>query len=162
MPERRVCRRCGTVAPGYAGRCPECRAFTGAGRVARRIGAVAAAIAIAAIVVWAAFVRNDAGSDPRLAANVQVTPGNFGLAADQQGTDANATIDNKNSVPVDVTIVAKGFDIADNLVVEKTIGPIRRVLPGATVPVKTHFTATPLKIVTFEAIRVAREGTPED
>lgn len=160
MPEMRVCRRCGTVAPGYAGQCPECRTFTGAGRVVLRI--VPPVLIVTAVAAWAILGRGKGGGDPRLAANVQVTPGNFGLSPNQQGTDAQATIDNKNSVPVDVTIVVKGIDYGDNVAIERTIGPIRRVAPGTTVPVRTHFTTAPLKAVTFEAIRVEAEAPPED
>jgi hypothetical protein len=85
---------------------------------------------------------------------VQVSPPISLRSPDQRGTDALATINNPNSVPVDVTIRVRGFDITDRPVIEKTIGPFHNVPAGGNRPIQTYLDATPLRSVTFEAIAV--------
>jgi hypothetical protein len=83
-----------------------------------------------------------------------VTSSVFFLSADERGTDAYATIDNPNRVPVNITVQVRGYDIADHVVIEETIGPVRRIAPGGSSPIQAHLAATPLHSVTFEAVDV--------
>jgi hypothetical protein len=86
--------------------------------------------------------------------SVQITPGGSRLSPDERGTDASATIDNPNPIPVDVTIRVRGFDLTDHPVIAKTVGPLPHVPAGGFRPIQVHLEATPLKSVTFETIAV--------
>jgi hypothetical protein len=59
---------------------------------------------------------------------------------------------------VDVTVRVRGLDIADNAVIEKTLGPFHNVPARGIRDLQVYLDATPLKSVTFEAIDV----TPSD
>jgi hypothetical protein len=85
---------------------------------------------------------------------VQITPAVSMLSLDQRGTDALATIDNPNPVPVDVIVRVRGFDMTDRAVIKTTIGPFRNVPAGGSRPIQAYLDATPLKSVTFEPIAV--------
>lgn len=146
----RSCPVCGVVVPKRIGRCPSCRAWLG-----RRLIAVGLAGAFLAVIsVWIfTQVRGPAwAAAPRVA--VQITPGISVRSPDESGTDAWATTDNPNPMPVDVTIRVQGFDITDRPVIEKTIGPFRNVPAGGNRDVQAYLGATPLKSVTFEATAV--------
>ena len=146
------CPACGVVVPGKLDRCPACGAGSGrrpiAGRMA--LASIAVVLAIGAIV-WAG--RFGRGPAPKTI--VVVTSGIHRLSPDGRGTDAEATIDNPNPMPVDVTIRVRGLDIANRVVAEKTLGPYRGLPPGTARDIRTSFDMTPLASVTFEAVDVA-------
>jgi hypothetical protein len=150
----RSCPACGVVVPKRVGRCPSCRAWLGRRRIA--VGLAAAFLAV--ISAWTLILMRGPGRAAAPRVTVQITSAFSVLSADEKGTDALATIDNPNPMPVDVTVRVRGFDITDRRVIEKTIGPFRNVPAGGNRPIETYLDATPLASVTFEAIVV----TPKD
>jgi hypothetical protein len=121
----------------------------------RFAGSLAAMIAVLALI-W--VMRP--GPGPSSVMGVQVTADGFLVSVDARGTDVWATIDNQNPVPVDVAVRVRGYDIGDHIVVEKMIGPFRRVPPGGSYAIQTHLTTTPLKSVTLEAFDVHPTNPP--
>jgi hypothetical protein len=144
------CPACGVVQPKRTGRCPACRARLRPNVVIVVLVGVFMAVACACALIQIRGFGWSAG--PGM--SVKITPGISARSNDDRGTDAWSSIENPNRVPVDVTIRVRGFDIADRAVVEKTIGPIRNLRPGAVRPIETYLDATPLKSVTFDAVAV--------
>jgi hypothetical protein len=144
------CPACGVVQPKRTGRCPACRA-----RLRPNVVIVAfVGVFITVACAGAFFKIRGFGWSAAPGLSVKITPGISARSNDDRGTDAWSSIENPNSVAVDVTIRVRGFDIADRAVVEKTIGPIRNLRPGAVRPIDTYLDATPLKSVTFDAVAI--------
>jgi hypothetical protein len=144
------CPACGVVQPKRTGRCPACRA-----RLRPNVVIVVFVGVFMTVVFTCALIQIRGfgwTAVPRM--GVKITPGISARSSDDRGTDAWSSIENPNPVPVDVTIRVRGFDIADRAVVEKTIGPLRNLRPGAVRPIETYLDATPLKSVTFDAVAV--------
>ena len=144
------CPVCGVVQPKRTGRCPACRARLRPNVVIVVLVGVFMTIAFTCALIQIRGFRWSGG--PGL--SVKITSGISARSNDDRGTDAWSSIENPNLVAVDVTIRVRGFDIADRAVVEKTIGPLRNLRPGAVRPIETYLDATPLKSVTFDAVAV--------
>jgi hypothetical protein len=108
-------------------------------------------------IAWGIIVAKRHGADRAVAAKVRVTSLTTLRSPDGSGTDAIGSIANENPFPVIVTVLAQGIDIGDNIVTETTLKPYR-VLPGRARELQVHLSATPLKSVTFEAVRVDAEA----
>jgi hypothetical protein len=146
---RRSCPACGVVVPRRIGRCPSCRAWLGLRLIA--VGLAAAFLAV--ISAWTLILMRGPVWTAAPRVTVQITPAISLRAPDNRGTDALATINNPNPMPVDVTVRVRGFDITDRPCIEKTIGPFH--LPaGGIRDIQAYLDATPLKSATFEAIVV--------
>jgi hypothetical protein len=113
-------------------------------------------MAAAAFAVWTVRPR----PDPLVRANVRVTSGGFLLSRDERGTDVTGFIENLNPVTVDVTVRARGYDIAGRPVAEATLGPITCAPDGQPYPISVYLDCTPLDSVTLDATSVSRVDTP--
>ncbi len=127
--------------------------------VSRVVGTVRIAVGLAGafmvvIFAWTVIQIQGLGWTAAPRVSVQITPAISRLSLDERGTDAWATIDNPNPIPVDVTIRVRGFDITDNFVIEKTVGPYHNLPAGGSRPIQVYLDATPLKSVTFESVAV--------
>jgi hypothetical protein len=108
--------------------------------------------ALIALLVLGFIVR--AGRGRSSGQGVQVTVEAVLRSADGHGTDVLGTIQNSNRGPVAMAVRARGYDIGDHVVVERTIGPFRDVGPGKPYPIQAYLDATPLKSVTLEPVEV--------
>lgn len=145
----RPCPACGAVVSKRIGRCPSCRAWLGRRRIAA--GLVAALLAVAS--AWTLILMRGPAWTAATRVTVRISPAISLRSPDERGTDALATINNPNLMPVDVTIRVRGYDITDRPVIEKTIDPFH--LPaGGTRDIQAYLDATPLQSVTFEPIAV--------
>jgi hypothetical protein len=121
-----------------------------------RIAALlAAAIAVSGLV-WVMVSTWRA----RSTMGVQVSSGGQLPSPDARGTDIWATIDNPNPMPVDLKVRVRAYDITHRVVLEKILGPFRRVPPGESYPIQAYLDATPLDSVTFEAVDVEPTDPP--
>ncbi len=110
---------------------------------------------VAAIVIaWLLATSGPLSRKPDPRSIVLVTSGASWLSADERGTDASAIIDNPGSAFVNVTVKVRGLDLANRVVIEKTLGPYRNVPPGGHRPIETYLDATPLESVAFDVVAV--------
>jgi hypothetical protein len=119
----------------------------------RQIVVGLAAASLAVISAWTLILMRGPVWTAAPRVTVQITPAISLRSPDERGTDASATINNPNPMPVDVTIRVRGLDITDRPVIEKTIGPLHFPAGGIR-DIQAYLDATPLKSVAFEAIAV--------
>jgi hypothetical protein len=93
--------------------------------------------------------------DPALAGFVEAYPGVSRLASDQRGTEVTGIIDNKGTVPVDVTVRFRALDVGNNVVSEVESGPHRGIAPGASKTVPVKITATPIERWEMDIVELA-------
>lgn len=153
----KTCAMCGVVVLKRVGRCPSCHTWLGRRLIVLGVGA--ALLVVASTCALIGIRRIWWPPAPRL--SIQISAGICLRSPDQRGTDALASINNPNSVPVDVTLSVRGFDITDRSVVEKTIGPFRNLPAGGNRAVQAYIDGTPLKSVAFEAVRVTPVTTED-
>ncbi len=151
-----VCPACRVVLPERTRHCPACDA-----RLIRRPPAavlVLAALAIAAVI--GGTVAAWPGIDPKLTAGVTATSTGFRPSADGRRTDATASLDNANAVPVDVFVRVQAYDHADRIVSDETIGPILKLAPGESRTIRHSLDLTPVQSVTFDVIEARPAASP--
>lgn len=153
-----ACAACGVALPGAERVCPACGHRLRGRVTAPRIAGVVMLLGLAAIV-WMVVLR-ETRPDP-LVAGIQATNGGHRYAAYGRGTDAMVAVTNTNAVPVDVTVLAEGLDMADNVGTSETLRPLKRLNPGETRQVRFHVSTMPIQQFRYTVTEAVRSGTGE-
>lgn len=160
MSRHTTCPGCGVVIPRTIGRCPACGHRLSVRGLVKRLLIAAVLVAGLAgatvgLVMWSLAPPGKDG----FTENVYVASNGFRPAPDFRQTVVSGTLDNGNTVPVDVTVRAIALDFKDAVVATATLGPYRNLGVGQTLPFRHTLDLTPIKSVRFEVVK-ARPTIP--
>jgi hypothetical protein len=110
---------------------------------------------IAALALWIIVPHPRPRVDPSLAAYVQAFTGLRRLSADEKRTEVSGFIENRGSVPVDVKVRVRAFDVVRNVVADFESGPYRNLAPGGSTSIQAILNMTPVESVEIDVVELA-------
>ncbi len=99
--------------------------------------------------------------DPKLAKDVEAYIGLSRLSTDEKRSEVTAFIDNKGTVPVDVTVRFRALDMAGHVAKEVISGPYRRTAPGSSKSIGVSIDTTPIDTWEIDIIELSPSPPPQ-